>query len=108
MEEAQQPQTQIVQYRQITGVHLKTGIEDPDFSEPREEFSMDDEHVENIQVEAETVLVDFDNDEGLAIPTQNVSHLDYEVDEQEVQVQPQPQGNQGRPRRGQGGNRGYQ
>lgn len=105
--EEPEPQTQIVQYRQITGVHLKSGIEDPDFSEDRELFSMNQEHVENIQVEAETVLVDFDNAEGIAIPTQNVSHLDYQLEEQEVPVQNQrrPQGGQGNQRRprGQGG-----
>jgi len=106
--EEQEPQTQIVQYRQITGVHLKNPLNDTEFSEDRTLFSMRDEHVENIQVEAETVLVDFDNQEGIAIPTGNVSHLDFEVDEQEVPVQNQrrPQGGQGNQRRprGRGGN----
>lgn len=104
MEEPQQSRTQIVQYRQITGVHLKTGIDDPDFSDPREEFSTEDEHISDIQIADGTVLVDFDNGEGYSFPIQNVSHLDYVTKEEEVEVPPQrnpePRGQRGRDPRG--------
>lgn len=99
--EEEQPRTQTVQYRQITGVHLKTGIEDPDFSDPRKQFSTEDEHISDIQVADGTVLVDFDNGEGYSFPFANVSHLDYVTKEDEVEVPPQnPQ-----PRGGQRGQR---
>ena len=87
MENQSQPQTRIVQYRQITGVHLKSGIEDEDFEEDRTYFGMDQDHVVNIEVEADTVLVAFDNNEGYAIPASEVHYSDYEIIEEEVPVQ---------------------
>lgn len=107
--EEPQPRTQTVQYRQITGVHLKTGIEDPDFSEPRKDFSTEDEHISDIQVVEGSVLVDFDNREGYSFPFGNVSHLDYEAREEEVEISsqrnPEPRGQRGRERQPRGGQR---
>ena len=107
--EEEQPRKQKVQYRQITGVHLKTGIDDPDFSDPRKEFSTEDEHISDIQVADGTVLVDFDNGEGYSFPFANVSHLDYITQEEEVEVPPQrnrePRGQRTREPQPRGGQR---
>jgi len=105
MDNSEQPQTEIVQYRQISGVHLKTGIEEK-AEDPRTSYEMSDEHVTNIQVEAGSVLVDFDNQEGVSIPFSNVVNLDYVVQEEEVPVQrSQPQGGRGNQRNRRGDRR---
>lgn len=107
MEDAQR-RTQKIQYRQITGVHLKTEIKDEDLGD-QSQFSMQDEHIVNIEAQAESVLVDFDNGEGIAIPLGDVSYLDYDIEEEEVEVQQhnqQPQRNPTRrDTRGRGGQR---
>jgi len=98
MDDPKEPQTEIVQYRQISGVHLKTGVEEK-AEESRTSYEMSDEHVTNIQVEAESVLVDFDNQEGISIPFSNVVNLDYVIQEEEIPVEPaQPQGGRGNQR----------
>lgn len=85
----QQPQTRLVQYRHITGVHLKNPIDTQHFEEEKETFSLENKHIENIQIEAETVLVDIDNGQGIAIPIADVQYLSYELQEEEVPVQKQ-------------------